>query len=101
MSLNRISPLVQKPVMMGANEGEVIETRLAPLTPMNDVMGVNKSLMMTARVGATAVTGEQRPLDAGRHGSLLATDTERLPIASLDKRYHTAVTTQSAHGGKR
>ena len=101
MPLNGEPPFVQKPVVVGTDEGDVVETALPSLGPVGDVMCINKSLVVTPGEGATTVTCKQCALDAGWHRSLFTPHGEWLTIRVFDQGHYATVTTQSSHGANR
>jgi len=71
---DREPPLVQRAMMVRAEQREVLEARLAAVGPMADVMRVDVVPVRAARERAAAVARPERALERRRHDALLAAD---------------------------
>jgi hypothetical protein len=74
--LNGEATLVDEPVVVAAERHEIVEVGFTAVGPVPDVVGVEKGGVVAAREGAAPVTGEERPLQRGGHGSLATADVE-------------------------
>ncbi len=66
--------LVYQPVMMPAQQHEVIERGLTPVRPVFDVVPIDKARVRAARKAAAIVTCRQRAAYRRRNSARLATD---------------------------
>ena len=79
------SALVDQPVMVPAQQHEVVERRLAAVRPVFDVVAVEKRTMRAAGKTAAAVPRAQGSPDNGWNGPGLAADGQRLAVLICDK----------------
>ena len=68
--------LVDQPMMVVAQQHQVVETRPAPLRPVLHMMGVHEPAMAVARKPAMPVPAPERPSKRLRYGPPLAADVE-------------------------
>src|SRR5690606_36364292 len=69
---NRKAALVQQPMMMRAQQREVLEARVAAIGPMADVMRVDVMRAITTRERAAPIARPERAFQRRRHRALLA-----------------------------
>src|SRR5438046_1743395 len=95
LALHRIAALVNEPVVEAAELAEVVELRVAAVSPMDDVMPVDPGLLRAAREDTAAVARAQRAVHLRRDRARLAADRQRVPVL-LDDPHEAAVTGEPA-----
>ena len=74
--LDTEAAFVGQPVVMAAEQHEIVDRGVAALRPVADVMLIDETAMVTARKTATAVACLQGTAHRRRHGPGLASDIE-------------------------
>jgi hypothetical protein len=78
-----------------AQRQQILETRLAAVGPMVNVMCVEPARVVAAGERAAAIARDERALDCGRDNALFAADVERSTIAVIDDRHDRTVAAES------
>jgi hypothetical protein len=78
-----------------AQRQQILETRLAAVGPMVNVMCVEPARVVAAGERAAAIARDERALDRGRDDALLAADIQRVSGVIVYDRHDRAVATES------
>jgi len=96
--VDRETAFVHERVMIRAEQREIVETRLATVRPMLDVMPVDVTVIPAARKRAAAIPGPERTSQRRRYRAVLAADIERRAVLVLDDRDQTTVAGEALDG---
>jgi hypothetical protein len=91
---------VYEPVVVAAEQDEVVQTGLTALGPVADVMGIDEPPPLAAGELAASVAREQRPADRGRDRTRSSPDAERFAV-SLDQGDERAIAGETPGGFRR
>ena len=92
------APLVQQPVVVRAQQHEVLQARLPAVRPVPDMMRVQPPRVRAPRKAAGPVASGERPAHRRRHSSGLPSDRQGFPVPVLDDPHRGAVAQQPLHG---
>ena len=96
--MNAKPTFMHQPVMMAAQQDQVMQGGFAPISPVMDVMGIDKAAAAATGETATPVATLQGPSNGGRHGPGFAAHAQGLEftifrISFIQPMYHAGITT--------
>jgi hypothetical protein len=97
-ALEGIAAFMHQPMVMSAEQHQVIRARLSTIGPVADVMRIDMVMLGAARKPAAAITMIEEAADGRRDGAGLAPDVQRFAVGVFVEFYRARIAGETAGG---